>query len=192
MRTLGTICLAAVIVVTLVRPAEAGRRSRRSKGAAAAAVAAAAVVAVPKSTVVAAAPVVISRSKTVAGLPDLLVTEMTSKDGTHTVVVKNIGDVAAPSSVLRVDFCRVSDGAVVASAKAIVEALQVNQSVRVNIHHIASAPLKAVAYADANLAVVEKDEINNVRAIMAPGQPLLPLKDVNVEAEPMPVLPTRS
>jgi hypothetical protein len=178
MRTLGTICLALAVVATVVRPAEAGRRSRRSAAAAAAAVAV-----VPRSTVVAAAPTAVYTQTTVIGRPDLVIAEMTSKDGTHTVVVKNIGDVAAPATVLRMDFCRPNDGAVVASANATVPALDVNQIVRVNVRHPTTAPLQAIAYADASQAVVEKNETNNVRAVLIANQPVAaPLKEVNIEA----------
>jgi hypothetical protein len=114
----------------------------------------------------------------------LIVTEMTSNDGIHSIVVKNIGGVAAPATVLRVDFCRPTDGAVVASAKATVPSLEVNQSVRVNVRQTAISPLQAIAYADAALAVAEKDETNNIRAILVPGKAPLPLlPQINVEAE---------
>jgi subtilase family serine protease len=170
--------LALAIVATLVRPAEAGRRSRRSAAAAAAAVAV-----VPRSTVVAAAPAAVYTQGILLARPDLIVAEVTSKDGTHTVVVKNIGDVAAPATTLRVDFCRPNDGAVVASAQAAVPALEVNRIMRVNVRHVTTAPLQAVAYADASHAVAEKDETNNVRAVLVANHPTAaPLKEVNIEA----------
>jgi hypothetical protein len=129
----------------------------------------------------------------VIGKPDLVVSEMSAKDGAHTVIVKNIGDVASPATVLRVDFCRPRDGAVVASAKAMVESLAVGQSVRINVHYAAMAPLQAIAYADATSAAAEKDETNNVRAIVAAGRPSLPApKDIEVQAEPVAAPPPRT
>jgi hypothetical protein len=140
-------------------------------------------VAVVPRSVVAAAPTAVYTQSTILGRPDLIVAEMTSKDGTHMVVVKNIGDVAAPSTTLHVDFCRPSDGAVVASAQAAIPALEVNQAVRVNVRHMTTAPLQAIAYADASHAVAEKDETNNVRAVLVANRPAAaPLKEVSIEA----------
>jgi hypothetical protein len=195
MRRLVVFCLAAVVVVSSVRPAEAGRRSgRRARGAATAATAATATYAAAAATpvyapVVAATPVVAAAPVAAVNVPvsrpDLTIVEMASLGDVQTIVVKNIGQAASAKTRLRVDFCRPSDGAAVASTMAVMAPLEVNQTVRVRVHWLPTARLQAIAVVDPDGLVAENDEANNLRAILvgeAPVAPRTALEDVNVEA----------
>jgi hypothetical protein len=181
MKSFSILCLATLLIATLVRPAEAGRRARR---AVAAAVVAAAVSPRP---VVAAAPVVVARKYVVAGRPDLTITEMSSRGDMHTVIVKNIGQRISQQTRLRVDFCQPNDGALVATTTAPVLPLQVNQTVRIRVHWLPIGGLQALAYVDPDSQVIENNESNNNRTILIAGPPSpqpTPLDDVDVWVRP--------
>jgi hypothetical protein len=106
---------------------------------------------------------------------------MSSVGDVHTVVVKNVGQIASPQTHLRLDFCRPVDGAPVATTTARVLPLQVNQTVRIRVHWLPTGQLQAIAFVDPDLRVVENDESNNSRAIAVAG-PIAPasLEDVDV------------
>jgi hypothetical protein len=180
MKRFTILALASLIVLTFVRPAEAGRRARRR----AAAVAVVAVAAAPRP-VAAAAPVVAARPYVAPARPDLTIIEMSSVGDVHTVVVKNVGQAASPQTRLRVDFCRPIDGVPIATTTAGVLPLQVNQTVRIRVHWLPIGQLQAIAYVDPDFRVIENNELNNSREIAVAG-PIQPssLEDVDVWVQP--------
>jgi hypothetical protein len=180
MRKSTILALGSLMVLTFVRPAEAGRRARRR----AAAVAVVAVAAAPRP-VVAAAPVAVARPYVAPARPDLTIIEMSSVGDVHTVVVKNVGLAASPRTQLRVDFCRPIDGVPIATTTARVLSLQVNQTVRIRVHWLPIGQLQAIAYVDPDFRVIENNESNNSRAIAVAG-PIQSssLEDVDVWVQP--------
>jgi CARDB len=174
MKHLTIVCLAALAVASLARPADAGRRTRRAVRRTA--VVAAAVVAAPRrTTVVAAAPVVVARrNPTVAALPDLTITELAVQRDALVITVANIGRAASPLTRLDATLRRQSDGLSLGAQSLRVLPLAAGQSVRISLR---SVPLDDVHFAcavDPLQEVAEMSELNNSNSLAIAPLPTPP------------------
>jgi subtilase family serine protease len=181
MRTFSIVWLTSLIVVaSLAQPAEAGRRGWRRAAVAVGVVA----VATSRPVVVAAAVVPVARTTSGVLLPDLTITDMSATNEGHCVTVKNIGQVTSPLTQMRIDFCRVTDGVLVATKKVMVRRLLVNQSIRYRLRSVPQDHVQATAHVDPYNRVVELNEKNNDLSLEIFNQPTELIEDVDVWVEP--------
>jgi hypothetical protein len=112
-----------------------------------------------------------------AAAPDLTITKLSAESEALVIVVKNVGRVASPQSVLRAALRDPVDVVLLAAHTCRVPALNVNQSVRIVLRSVPRGEVQVSAIVDPDQTVAESNETNNVLAIrmttsIRPEQPL--------------------